>query len=88
MSFYSEGLRDSNNDPFAGCATHLRQYMPGMGMALDNPFVLLIEQGNKGTYRARNAEFSMGSDWVIEFELECGDESYKQGFSYHLEWPE
>jgi YtkA-like len=71
----------------SGCGVKFRQYMPGMQMDNDDIYIDMKEAEN-GVYQGRSGEFSMGGDWVIEFDIKCQDETHTVPIPYHLEWPE
>ena len=71
----------------SGCNVKFRQYMPGMEMAMDDAYMDMKEI-NKGIYKGRSGEFSMGGDWVIEFDINCQNEIHTVPIPYHLEWPQ
>jgi len=81
-------IRDGINQPVTDCKIHFRQYMPGHEMSLDKVQVPLIDEAKVGDYYGRSGEFSMGGDWVLEFDFVCGADHYTQPFDFHLEWPE
>ncbi len=84
----SISIHDGKNQPATDCKVRFRQYMPGHEMSLDNIFVLMIDEAKVGKYEGRSGEFSMGGDWVLEFDFTCGADHYTQSFDFHLEWPE
>ena len=75
-------------EPVNDCSVRFRQHMPGMEMSSDNTFFAMKPQGPEGAYTAQSHEFSMGGDWELEFAVECGQQTHKVVFPYHLEWPE
>ncbi len=81
-------IRDGINQPVSNCEVRFRQYMPGHEMALDNTFVLMVDQAKVGLYDGKSGEFSMGGEWVLEFDFICGADHYTKAFDYKLEWPE
>ncbi|MBL1260244.1 MAG: FixH family protein [Thiotrichaceae bacterium] len=81
-------IRDGVNQPVDSCTVHFRQYMPGHEMSLDNVFVLMVDQAKVGIYTADSGEFSMGGDWVLEFDFICGADHHTIPFDFKLEWPE
>lgn len=81
-------VRNNINQPVTDCEISFRQYMPGHEMSLDNVTVPMVDEAKVGDYHARSGDFSMGGDWVLEFDFTCGSDHYTQPFDYHLEWPE
>ncbi|MCF6322792.1 MAG: FixH family protein [Gammaproteobacteria bacterium] len=81
-------IRDGINQPVDSCTVRFRQYMPGHEMSLDNVLVLMIDEAKVGIYTADSGEFSMGGDWVLEFDFICGADHHTIPFDYTLEWPE
>ena len=75
-------------EPVNDCNVRFRQHMPGMEMTSDKTFFPMKPQGPEGAYAAQSSEFSMGGDWELEFAIECGQQTHKVVFPYHLEWPE
>ena len=71
----------------SGCGVRFRQYMPGMRMDSDDIY-MDMKESKKGIYQGRSGEFSMGGDWVIEFDIKCENETHTVPIPYHLEWPE
>ncbi len=84
----SLSIRDGINQPVSNCEVRFRQYMPGHEMALDKTFVLMVDQAKVGIYDGKSGEFSMGGEWVLEFDFLCGADHYTKAFDYKLEWPE
>lgn len=80
-------LMDGEHAAMPGCSIRFRQFMPGMEMDTDNKY-LDMKEIKKGVYRGRSGEFSMGGDWVIEFDVKCQNNSHTVPIPYHLEWPE
>jgi len=81
-------IRDSINQPADSCTVRFRQYMPGHEMSLDKVFVPMVDQAKIGLYEADSGDFSMGGDWVLEFDFICGADHHTIPFDYKLEWPE
>ncbi len=84
----SFSIRDRINQPVENCAVRFRQHMPGHEMSLDKTFVPMVDEAKVGLYTARSGNFSMGGDWVLEFDFTCGSDHYTKAFNYTLEWPE
>jgi hypothetical protein len=76
---------ERDDDPMAACHPRFRQYMPNDPMAGDHSWYGM-EPLKKGLYRARSAEFSMGGDWEVELQFNCGDGPKSVTFSYQLVW--
>ncbi len=85
---FSVLVEDDEGEVVDGCKARFRQTMPGMEMSTDDVYVVLAPQG-KGRYQGMSHEFHMGGDWLLEFELTCGDgEPHTLQLERHLEWPE
>lgn len=67
------------------CRVSFRQYMPKQQMTTDHMMHVMKHIG-RGTYRAHGSEFSMGGDWTIEFQFNCGDGMKTIVFPYNLQW--
>jgi hypothetical protein len=67
------------------CRVSFRQYMPDHQMTTDHARHIMNDLG-KGFYRAAGSEFSMGGDWEIEFQFNCGDGMKTIVFPYKLVW--
>lgn len=67
------------------CRVGFRQYMPDHQMTTDRSLHAMEDLGH-GLYRARGSEFSMGGDWELEFQLNCGDGMKTVVFPYNLVW--
>lgn len=80
-------VTDQEHSVIAGCTTRFRQFMPGMDMSQDHTYFNMSEV-KKGIYQGRSGEFSMGGDWVIEFDINCQNNTHTVQIPYHLEWPE
>jgi len=80
-------LMDEAHAVMPGCSVRFHQFMPGMEMDSDGKYMDMKEV-QKGTYQGRSGEFSMGGDWVLEFDIKCQDEAHTVPIPYHLEWPE
>lgn len=80
-------ITDQVHDVIPGCSARFRQFMPGMEMILDNDY-FNMQEVKQGTYKGRSGEFSMGGDWVIEFDIKCQNSAQTAQVPYHLEWPE
>ena len=80
-------LMDGEHAAIPGCTVRFHQFMPGMEMDADNTY-LDMKEIKKGTYQGRSHKFSMGGDWVLEFEIKCQNDTHIVPIPYHLEWPE
>lgn len=81
-------VRDAAGGEADDCQVRFLQTMPGMEMSTDNVYVVLAPAGS-GRYLGMSHEFHMGGDWVLSFELTCGDgETRTLKLERHLEWPE
>lgn len=80
-------ISDQEQVVIPGCVTRFRQFMPGMEMSSDNDYFDMREV-KKGVYKGKSSEFSMGGDWVIEFDIKCQNSNQLAQVPYHLEWPE
>jgi len=67
------------------CRVSFRQYMPDHQMTTDHTRHIMNDLG-KGFYRADGSEFSMGGDWEMEFQFNCGDGMKTIVFPYKLVW--
>jgi YtkA-like len=67
------------------CRAGFRQYMPAHQLTTDHSMHVLEDIG-QGLYRARGSEFSMGGDWELEFQFNCGDGLKTVVFPYNLVW--
>ena len=67
------------------CRVSFRQYMPDHQMTTDHARHIMNDLG-KGFYRANGSEFSMGGDWEMEFQFNCGDGMKTIVFPYKLVW--
>ena len=67
------------------CRVSFRQYMPDHQMTTDDTRHIMNDLG-KGLYRADGSEFSMGGDWEMEFQFNCGDGMKTIVFPYKLVW--
>jgi len=67
------------------CRVSFRQYMPDHQMSTDHAGHIMNELG-KGFYRADGSEFSMGGDWEMEFQFNCGNGMKTIVFPYKLVW--
>jgi hypothetical protein len=68
-----------------GCRVSFRQYMPAHQMTTDHSLHVMESLG-KGLYRGRGSEFSMGGDWELEFQFNCGSRVKTVAFPYNLVW--
>jgi hypothetical protein len=71
----------------AACPVKFRQYMPGMTMDSDKKYYTMEQAITSGIYRAESGVFSMGGDWVLEFEVKCEDKSVTMDFPFKVAWP-
>jgi len=76
---------EKDDEAQGGCRPRLRQYMPAHSLATDQSWHEM-EPLEKGLYRARGSEFSMGGEWEVEVQFNCGDASRSATFSYKLVW--
>lgn len=76
---------EKDDETLAGCRPRFRQYMPAHPMSTDQSWYDM-EPLEKGLYRARGSEFSMGGDWEVELQFNCGDGARKVIFTYQLVW--
>jgi hypothetical protein len=76
---------EKDNESVAGCKPRFRQYMPARQMVSDHTFHNL-EPLEPGLYRGRGTEFSVGGDWELEFQFNCGDGMKTIVFPYTLQW--
>lgn len=67
------------------CKISFRQYMPAHQMTSDRTWHNMEALGN-GLYRGRGTDFSMGGDWELEFQFNCGDGMKTVVFPYQLTW--
>jgi len=58
-----------------------------MEMDQDSSYIDMKDEG-KGVYKGKSGEFSMGGEWLIEFEMKCQNNTHTVQIPYHLEWPE
>lgn len=78
---------ERDDESVAGCKPRFRQYMPEHQMSSDQTWHTL-EPLEAGLYRGRGTEFTMGGDWELEFQFNCGDGMKALTFPYTLPWPE
>jgi hypothetical protein len=83
----SIGIRDSQDRTVRACGASFRQFMPEHEMSTDDVVVQLEEQ-RSGVYSGTGPEFSMGGDWRIEVNFDCGSGPQQANFDFSLEWPE
>ena len=76
---------EKDDESVAGCKPRFRQYLPAHQMAGDHTWHDL-EPHEPGSYRGRGSEFSMGGDWELEFQFNCGDGVKTIVFPYTLTW--
>lgn len=76
---------EKDDEAQGGCRPRFRQYMPAHPMTTDQSWEAM-EPLEKGLYRARGTEFSMGGDWEVELQFNCGDGPRKVTFNYQLVW--
>ncbi len=76
---------EKDDESVAGCKPRFRQYMPAHQMSSDHTWHNL-EPLEPGLYRGRGSDFSMGGDWELEFQFNCGDGMKAIVFPYTLEW--
>ncbi len=76
---------EKDDEGMEACRLRFRQYMPAHPMTADHTWHSM-ESLEKGLYRGRGTEFSMGGDWEMEFEFNCGDGTKKAVFPYQLVW--
>ena len=81
-------MTGNDQQPRSDCQVRFRQFMSGMEMDTDKTYVTLSKTGDDGEFEARSARFSMGGNWILEFELDCQGKEYKQQFVYNVPWPE
>lgn len=74
-----------DDDDVASCRVSFRQYMPAHQMTTDHSLHAMANLGS-GLYRARGTDFSMGGDWELEFQFNCGDGTKTAVFPYQLQW--
>ena len=67
------------------CRVSFRQYMPDHQMTTDHTMHVMEDLG-QGSYRGRGSEFSMGGDWELELQFNCGDGMKTVVFPYNLVW--
>ena len=67
------------------CRVSFRQYMPDHQMTTDHTLHVMNDIGD-GSYLARGSEFSMGGDWELEVQFNCGDGMKRIVFPYNLVW--
>ena len=67
------------------CRVSFRQYMPKHQLTTDHTRHIMNDLG-KGFYRADGSQFSMGGDWEMEFQFNCGDGIKTIVFPYQLLW--
>ena len=67
------------------CRVSFRQYMPDHQMTTDHTLHVMNDMG-QGNYRARGTEFTMGGDWEVELQFNCGDGLKTTVFPYNLVW--
>lgn len=70
------------------CSIRFRQYMPGMAMAGDDEYHRMRQELSSGIYVGESGEFSMGGDWLIEFDIACDEDTLTISFPFHVPWPE
>lgn len=76
---------EKDDEGMENCHPRFRQYMPGHQMATDRTWHNM-EALEKGLYRGRGTEFSMGGDWELEFQFNCGGGMKTVVFTYELVW--
>ena len=74
-----------DDEGMGNCHPRFRQYMPAHQMSADHTWHNL-EALEKGLYRGRGTDFSMGGDWELEFQFNCSDGMKSVVFPYRLEW--
>ena len=67
------------------CRVSFRQYMPDHQMTTDHTLHVMEHLGH-GSYRGRGSEFSMGGDWEVELQFNCGDGLKTIVFPFNLVW--
>jgi len=67
------------------CRAGFRQYMPAHQMTTDHAKYVLQDLG-QGSYRGRGSEFTMGGDWEVELQFNCGDGTKTVVFPFNLQW--
>jgi hypothetical protein len=76
---------EKDDESVAGCKPRFRQYMPAHQMAGDRIWHNLAAL-ETGLYSGHGADFSMGGDWELEFQFNCGDGTKTVVFPYTLTW--
>lgn len=76
---------ERDDEAMAACRPRFRQYMPSHPMTSDRSWHSM-EPLEKGLYRARGTEFSMGGAWEVELQFNCGDGRKSVIFTYQLVW--
>ena len=81
-------LTGKDQQPRNDCQLRFRQFMSGMEMDTDKSYISLKRTADDGEFEARSAEFSMGGNWILEFELDCQGKESRRQFVYNVPWPE
>jgi len=76
---------EKDDESRSGCRPQLRQHLPNHQLSTDHVWHPM-ESLDSGQYRARSSEFSMGGDWEVEVQFNCGDGVKNATFSYQLVW--
>lgn len=80
-------ILDDQDRSIRACHVSFRQHMPGMQMHTDD-IVVRMEEQRSGVYTGTSPEYSMGGDWSVEVNFDCGKGVRHVNLGFHLEWPE
>lgn len=81
-------LGNDDGHSLDSCAIRYRQFMPGMQMDKDEVLKDMDPGSKSGHFHVQTAEFSMGGDWQLEFNVRCGQMSHTVSFTIALAWPQ
>jgi len=81
-------LGNDDGHSLDSCTIRYRQFMPGMQMDNDRVLKDMDPGSRSGHFHVQTAEFSMGGDWQLEFNVRCDQMSHTASFTIALAWPE
>jgi hypothetical protein len=78
-------IDDDRNRTVRACHISFRQYMPEHEMSSDD-IVVQMEEQRSGVYSGISPAYSMGGDWRIEVNFDCGSGIRQANFDFSLDW--
>lgn len=78
-------INDQRDRTVRACHVSFRQYMPEHEMSSDD-IVVRLEEQRSGVYSGDSPEYSMGGDWRIEVNFDCGSGIRQANFDFTLDW--